>query len=331
MVQNTVPGATPQWVAEMNALGNGRRPFLFVIDYPMQQPLICPLDTIDPQHIMFDLAGFSNVPRDIAVSHEPLTFTPSPVSFDAYKVAFDKVMAELRYGNSFLLNLTCATPVRSNLDLKIIFLRSKAKYRLWLAGKCVVFSPEPFVKISDGRISTYPMKGTIDAAIPGAHELIMKDPKETAEHITIVDLLRNDLNRVATGVQVERFRYVEEVRTHRKTLLQVSSEISGTLSAGYHTHLGDIFFKLLPAGSVTGAPKRKTLEILQSAETHERGFFTGVFGYFDGARVESAVMIRYIEQQGDELVYKSGGGITTQSSAEEEYREMIDKVYVPVH
>ena len=88
-------------------------------------------------------------------------------------------------------------------------------------------------------------------------------------------------------------------------------------------------FKLLPACSITGAPKVKTCEIIREAEKYERGFFTGVFGIFDGVKLESAVMIRFIENTSNGLVYKSGGGITCFSNAKKEYQEMIDKVYIP--
>jgi len=87
---------------------------------------------------------------------------------------------------------------------------------------------------------------------------------------------------------------------------------------------------LLPAGSVSGAPKKKTLEIIAENETDPRGYYTGVFGIFDGENVDSAVMIRYIEKSGDKLWYRSGCGITNQSECASEYKEMIDKVYVPI-
>ena len=175
------------------------------------------------------------------------------------------------------------------------------------------------------------MKGTIDASIPNARECILSNTKETAEHITIVDLIRNDLSRVANDVRVDRFRYIDEVRTHNKTLLQVSSEVSGDLPPEYCDKLGDILYALLPAGSISGAPKQKTLQIIADVETHDRGYFTGVFGYFDGENLDSGVMIRFIEKQGDQLIYKSGGGITARSVLEEEYQEMLDKVYLPIH
>ena len=173
------------------------------------------------------------------------------------------------------------------------------------------------------------MKGTIDAGIKDAAQKILADNKEKAEHATIVDLIRNDLARVAQHVKVERFRYIDTIVTHRKSLLQVSSEICGDLPINYQEGIGDIIFDLLPAGSITGAPKNQTLDIIRQAETHKRGFYTGVCGYFDGQNLDSGVMIRFIEQRGQQLFYKSGGGITHFSNPVDEYREYIDKIYVP--
>ena len=133
-------------------------------------------------------------------------------------------------------------------------------------------------------------------------------PKEAAEHATIVDLIRNDLSIVASEVCVPRYRYIDELRTHNGSLLQVSSEIRGRLPEGWNGHVGEILFSLLPAGSITGAPKKKTLEIIAEAETYERGFYTGVMGYFDGQDLDSAVMIRFMEQVSPHsFVFKSGG------------------------
>jgi para-aminobenzoate synthetase component 1 len=136
---------------------------------------------------------------------------------------------------------------------------------------------------------------------------------------------------VAEHVDVTRFRYVDELKTNKKNLLQVSSEISGILPSGYERRLGNIIMSLLPAGSVSGAPKPKTIAIIKEAEQQKRGYYTGVFGYFDGKIVDSGVMIRYIEYEDGKLFYRSGGGITTQSVEEHEYQEMIDKIYVPLN
>jgi len=99
---------------------------------------------------------------------------------------------------------------------------------------------------------------------------------------------------------------------------------------GYASSLGDIIFTLLPAGSVSGAPKKKTTEIIASAEGMTRGYYTGVAGIFDGRDLNSFVMIRFIEKRDDSYFYRSGGGITSFSDPLSEYNEMIDKIYVPV-
>jgi para-aminobenzoate synthetase component 1 len=110
----------------------------------------------------------------------------------------------------------------------------------------------------------------------------------------------------------------------------VSSQISGDLPENYINNIGDIIFKMLPAGSVSGAPKKKTLEIISNTENYQRGYYTGIFGYFDGKNIDSCVLIRYIENENGQLIYKSGGGITFMSEAGKEYDEMLKKVYVPI-
>jgi para-aminobenzoate synthetase component 1 len=213
----------------------------------------------------------------------------------------------------------------------VLYFQTLAKYKVCWKNKFLVFSPETFVKIADGKIFSYPMKGTINASILNAEKMILNDQKELAEHVTIVDLIRNDLSTIASGVKVERFRYVEKLRTNQKDLLQVSSEISGILPGDYYSTIGSILISLLPAGSVSGAPKNKTLEIIEESEREKRGYYTGVVGYFDGKNLESGVMIRFIEQVKDLFYYRSGGGITSQSKMENEYQEAIDKIYVPIH
>ncbi len=316
-----------QAIAKINNWGGLHRPFLFIIDYEMEASLLYPLNRV-PATVQYQIGKFTNSPG-LAASPPPFYFNPNPMPFTIYNKGFATAMEALRYGNSYLLNLTFPTPINTNLTMAEIYQYSKARYKLWLKNRLVVFSPEPFVRIADGQISSYPMKGTIDAALPHAKEQLLANPKEQAEHATIVDLIRNDLSRVASQVQVRRYRYVEEVVTAQKTLLQVSSEITGTLPNNYHSQLGDILFTLLPAGSISGAPKKKTVEVIAHAESRKRGYFTGVVGIFDGQKLDSGVMIRFIEEKNNSLVFRSGGGITAQSNAQAEYNEMLDKVYVP--
>ena len=313
----------------MNALGKARTPFLFVIDFEQHKPIVVPQSDVRPEEILYDLEGVRNYP-DPPIPNQPLAMRSVPLDFATYQRAFNYVMQQLRVGNSFLVNLTFPTEVQINLSLRELFFRSRARYKLWLRNQLVVFSPESFVRIADGQIRTYPMKGTIDARVPDAQRKILEDAKEMAEHTTIVDLLRNDLSRLADQVHVARFRYVEEIKTAQSALLQVSSEIVGRLPNNYHAQLGSLLANLLPAGSVSGAPKPKTLEIIRRAELGPRGYYTGGVGLYDGEQLNSGVMIRFIERVDDQYFYRSGGGITARSTLAAEYQELCDKIYVPI-
>jgi para-aminobenzoate synthetase component I len=315
---------------QMNTWGRDKVPFLFLIDFEMQQPLIWRLDALDAKELMFNINGISNVVKTEV--NKQLELVKYPVEYADYQKKFNFVKQHLTYGNSFLTNLTCKTGIRVNLSLEEVFHISKAKYKVCMPGKFVVYSPETFVKINGwGMITSYPMKGTIDAAIENAAEKILSDKKEMAEHITIVDLIRNDLSLVAQQVHVPKFRYLEEIQTHDKKLLQVSSEVCGTLEDNWYERIGDIITALLPAGSVSGAPKPATLQIIKDAEREDRNYYSGVVGLFDGETFDSGVMIRFIEQSEQDFFYRSGGGITIQSECLAEYNEMIDKIYVPLN
>jgi para-aminobenzoate synthetase component 1 len=258
----------------------------------------------------------------------PLEITP--VAWEKYLVAYNKVLKGLNRGDSYLVNLTFPTLLGGRPDLEAIFYASRARYRLLWRDRFVLFSPEIFIRTEGNAISSFPMKGTIDASVPDAERKILEDRKEEAEHNTIVDLIRNDLSMVGEDVFVKRYRYIDRIRTSDRELLQVSSEISARLPDDWREHPGDIIMPLLPAGSVSGAPKKETLRIIGESEMVPRGWFTGVFGVFDGERIDSGVMIRYIEHNKNSYVYRSGGGITALSDPHKEYNELISKVYVPV-
>lgn len=316
---------------KMNEYGKRNIPFLFILDFDLQAPIILPLQEASKMGVYFDIKGSNNA---VVTSSLPqhLYFQKFPIAFSDYERSFQSVQQQLRIGNSFLTNLTFPTRIETNLSLHQFFNYNQAPYRLLFKDQFTVFSPESFVQIeANGKIASFPMKGTIDAHLPNAAEQLLNDQKERAEHNTIVDLIRNDLSRIAKKVRVEKFRYLDRIQTWDKTLLQMSSKIAGQLTENYRAHLGDIFEQLLPAGSICGAPKKKTVEIIKTAEGYERGYYTGVFGYYQNGRVESGVMIRFIENIDGQLYYKSGGGITVYSEAKKEYQELIDKVYAPIH
>jgi len=327
------------FITQLNRFGQRREPVLFLIDFAQQKPLFWPLRDADPNVIQVSFNGVSYPKGPPKTSRYPdlstgFFFGKSPVSFADYQPRFEYVVQQIRQGNSFLVNLSQPTLITTNRSLETLFRDSQARYKVWLrhpaAGEFVCFSPEAFVQIRGNRIASFPMKGTIDANLPNAGQRVLTDLKEAAEHATIVDLIRNDLSQIADKIWVERYRYLDRIETERGALLQVSSEVAGLLRADWPDFLGDMLAQLLPAGSISGAPKPKTLDIIRAAEGYERGFYTGICGVFDGQNFDTGVMIRFIEKQNEQLVFKSGGGITAQSNARAEYQELIDKVYVPI-
>jgi para-aminobenzoate synthetase component 1 len=319
---------TADWVAKMNAFGATRIPFLFILDFELKNPVVLPLAEAGEAHLKFSI-GAGPTEIKTADQHISQPVEKKPVPFEIYKAGFIQVMKAIQDGDTYLLNLCYSTPISGIASLEDVFEKASAPYKLLWPGKFVVFSPEQFVSISDGMIRTFPMKGTIDAAFPNAENTLLHDLKEQEEHATVVDLLRNDLSIVASKVTVDRYRFVSKIQTRGKTLLQTSSEISGKLTDDCLDKLGDIMCALLPAGSVSGAPKKRTVELIHAIEPELRGYYTGVFGVFDGLNLDSAVMIRMIEKRQDGFYYRSGGGITYRSEVKAEYQEMIDKVYIP--
>ena len=336
-------------VSKINDFAVRSVPFLFITDFEGQNTAVLTMPEAEKNGIRFWMQDAGCGMQDAGCGMQdagcgmqdagcgmngdhigPFRFETRPVERETYRRAFEKVSWHLKRGDTYLINLTFATGLQTELSLDDIFLRSQAPYKLLFADHFVVFSPEPFISIRNGIIRSNPMKGTIDASIPDAEAKLLSDPKEFFEHNTIVDLIRNDLSMISSSVKVERFRYIEKISTNRKDLLQMSSEICGIMPAGYLCHLGEDIFTLLPAGSVSGAPKEKTVQIIKEAEADGRGFYTGVFGYFDGRDLTSAVMIRFIEKADGMLKFRSGGGITALSDCESEYNELIDKVYVPL-
>lgn len=315
---------------EMDRLSEAGTPFFFMVDFKMNNVEIYLEDELLNSGLMIEFQNITKKKGRFAPA-ENLELKSFPQSKEAYCKGFENVQKHLKLGNSYLTNYTTKTRIETNFSLEEIFYLSKAKYKLLYKDRFVLFSPETFVEIIDGRIFTYPMKGTIDASKENAVETLKNDVKEKAEHYTVVDLLRNDLSMVADEVRVDEFQTIDFIKTKQKNLYAMSSKISGNLKPEFHGKVGSLMKTLLPAGSILGAPKPKTMEIVLESETFERGWYTGVCGWFDGINLDSCVMIRFIENENGTLYFKSGGGITHLSKLADEYQEMKNKIYVPVH
>lgn len=313
----------------MNELGAQGVPFVFVVDYEAQQAIVEPESEVDSNELLYVFHGKGNAPV-VEKRHISVDWKVVPPTEEDYQCSFEVVQNAIAAGRATLVNLTCKVPITTNLTLRQIFDSSDALYRLWIKDTLVCFSPEIFIQIKNGEISSYPMKGTIDASLPNAAELLLNNPKEAAEHADVVELIQRDLRLVASNVHVERYRYIDTLFTNKGRLLETSSEIRGTLPTDFQSHLGDILFSQLPAGSITGFPKSETIKIIAEAEHYERRFYTGVMGRWDGEALDTGVLIRFIDQEGEQLYFKAGGGVTVNSKREDEYNEVLAKVYVPI-
>lgn len=311
----------------INRAASQEVPFFFTINYEMSEGLFIE-NPMKQSEVLFHFNGVENVAPVTTSSQEP-ELKIHPIPEDEYRSKFELMQQGLKSGDIDVVNLTMRTPISINIDCREIFHRSKSPYRIIVPERFVCFSPERFIKIENGIISSNPMKGTIDASIPNAEHLILNDSKEIAEHTTTVKLVTEELASVARTIETKRFRYIDRIELVNRTLLQVSSEIEGELPDGYMSKLGDILFSLLPAASVTGSPKCKAGEYIRFTECEPRGYYCGIAGYFDGKTMDTAVLIRLIETDNGKMFFRSGGGLTRESVCENEYQEVLNKIYLP--
>ncbi len=193
--------------------------------------------------------------------------------------------------------------------------------------KIVGSSPETLARVEGGVVSTYPIAGTRrrgkdDAEDERLAEDMLSDPKERAEHVMLVDLGRNDVGRVAEygSVDVTKFMAVEKY-SH---VMHLSSEVTGRLAAG-RTEF-DALESIFPAGTVSGAPKVRAMEIINELEPDRRGVYAGCVGYFSFNRsMDTAIAIRTIAFEKDKAYVQAGAGIVADSVPEKEYDETMNK------
>ena len=258
---------------------------------------------------------------------------PAPsIPFEQYAGAVDDIRRAITDGEVYQVNLTfpCAVPVMGDPCALYAQLRSRARAKwsaLIFSGEhwLISCSPELFFTAKSGRITCRPMKGT---APPGSDpEMLRNDPKNRAENLMIVDLMRNDLSRIAKPgtVKVPRLFEVEKY----PTLLQMTSTIVGDMAAGVDTV--DVLEAIFPCGSITGAPKIAAMERIQKleqAQTGERGPYTGSIGHlFENGDAEFNVAIRtLVLKRGEKSArYDVGSAIVIDSDPRSEWQECLQK------
>jgi len=253
---------------------------------------------------------------------------------ETYVAAIAKIKEHLAAGNTYQVNFTDRLAFNSTLSPAAVFSslssRQHVAYSAFLniEGHAVVsLSPELFFKTQDDRITTRPMKGTMPRGLDRADdermaELLRNDEKNCSEHVMIVDLLRNDLGRLCRSgsIEVENPFSVERY----DTLHQMTSTVVGSLHPGITFY--DIFRGLFPSGSITGAPKHRTMQIIHELERQVRGVYTGAIGFIGPNRSSVFnVAIRTLVMRDGEATMGVGGGIVADSKPEDEYRECLLK------
>ena len=258
-------------------------------------------------------------------------------SAEDYEKAIAQIHHHLRQGDTYQVNYTVQLKQDLSANPFAIYNRmvveQEAGYNAYVEHDemaVISMSPELFFEQNDRELTTRPMKGTTKRGLTDDEDLkeaawLEQDPKNRSENMMIVDLLRNDMNRISEvgSEHVERLCQVEQY----STVWQMTSTIKSQLRPD--VDLVTIFRSLFPCGSITGAPKIATMEIIKNLEPQPRGVYCGTIGLLlpNGRRIFN-VAIRTIQLYKGQAIYGVGGGITWDSTWESEYREVHQKAAV---
>jgi len=296
---------------------------------------ISPQASIQTRHRLQDalnrlnkISAHANQPKQQEALKLNWRHSSSKMSYDH---AFSKVQNYIVAGDTYQVNLTQRYEATSPIQASELYFSLKqtidAPYCCYFAinqqQAVLSFSPEQFIQIKDRKITTRPIKGTAAYIDVLSAEKLKSSAKDLAENLMIVDLMRNDLSKVCKPKSVltpDLFT----VERH-KELLHLVSTVTGSLC----DEISEIgaFLSCFPGGSITGAPKKRAMEIISEIETHRRGAYCGsIFYCNDNGNFDSNILIRTIVANKDNLYCWGGGGIVADSTLESEYRESIIKV-----
>jgi anthranilate synthase component 1 len=252
----------------------------------------------------------------------------------AYEKAVDQCKEYIRAGDIFQVVLSQRLRVdieAAPFDLyRVLRTINPSPYMFYLACKgahIIGASPEMLVRVEDKTVELRPIAGThargkTDEEDSAIEQRLKADPKEIAEHIMLVDLGRNDVGRVCDygSVKVENMMHIEKY-SH---VMHMVSDINGTLKPGLDAL--DALFSGFPAGTLSGAPKIRAMEIIDELETVRRGIYGGALGYIDfGGNLDSCIVIRTLFFKDNVAYIQAGAGIVADSVPSKEYEETVSK------
>ena len=307
--------------------------WVVIVDHLKKQSWLIASEQDDSQSLLNQFSSISAVANeeDFLVLEKPR----SNMEKKAYQQAFEKIKYYLREGDTYQVNLAqrFCSPCSGNPWVAYKTLRkiNSAPFSAYLNFPDVQIlssSPERFLKVTDGQVETKPIKGTRprhhgqEEADKNQITALSKSKKDRAENVMIVDLLRNDISKncKAGSVKVPKLFDVESYAT----VHHLVSTVTGCLSEGQHAL--DLLRNCFPGGSITGAPKIRSMEIIEELEPNRRGIYCGSIGYigFDG-NMDTNIAIRTLVHSDNSIRFWAGGGIVNDSVMEDEYQESFDK------
>jgi len=292
--------------------------------------------------LMSEYLLYFTIHESVQTEPTPLTYKPIALpkswqeltSAEEYKAAIEHIHHHIRQGDTYQVNYTVQLQQNITADPFAIYNRlvveQNAHYNAFIQHddvSIISVSPELFFKKDGDGLTTRPMKGTTNRGLTTETDLkqaqwLAQDQKNRSENMMIVDLLRNDMNRISKigSENVKSLCLVEQY----STIWQMTSTIETQLLP--NSSLGDIFQALFPCGSITGAPKIATMAIIKDVEKQARGVYCGAIGILlpNGPTIFN-VAIRTLQMQGNKAIYGVGGGITWDSKWEAEYEETKQK------
>ena len=254
-----------------------------------------------------------------------------------YKYNIEKIKSYLEFGETYQINYSnqrkysyggCGFSLY--LHLRNIAKPKNGFYLNTGFEKILSLSPENFFEVQKNMISTYPIKGTINRSKNNAEDKILYDKllnssKDKAEHLMIVDLLRNDLGKICEYGSVNT-KDLYNIKSF-ETIHHMESKITGKLKK--RTEFQDIIKALFPGGSITGAPKERSMEIIDELEDYNRGIYTGTIGYLSSNKyMNFNIAIRTLSLNSQQGIYPVGGGIVWDSTSEGERNEALNKAKI---
>lgn len=275
--------------------------------------------------------SFNSEQSETENSEPKLTRFAFQTSFQDYKTKIRKLKKYISDGDTYEVNFSHQVSgefsTSGNFDIWKALVKSSPSsfFSCMINGDFSVISssPERFLKIKNRKLTVQPMKGTRKSTgIQESDQLqftdLINSEKDKAENVMIVDLMRNDIGKISkTGtVKVTELFKVEKYKTVFQMISTVESELRENIT------FSDILKATFPPGSMTGAPKIRTMEIIAELEDQPREFYSGIIGYigFDG-NAEFSVLIRCIEKTGNHFIAKFGGAVVADSEAENEFEE----------